>query len=284
MANPSTPPIQSATAATIMPADSITTAGLAKMKQQGERIVCLTCYDATFCRLLDAAGVDVLLVGDSLGNVIQGQGTTVPVTLEQMVYHSACVSRVGERALIIADMPFLTYATPERALDAAARLMGEGGAAMVKLEGGAVVVETVRQLTRFGAPVCAHLGLLPQSVHQLGGYRYQGRDADGAAAIRADALALQEAGASLLVLECVPAELAAALAAELVIPVIGIGAGPGCDGQVLVLHDMLGLTPGRRPRFSRDFTAGGASIRDAVAAYVAAVRDGTFPGPAEVRA
>jgi 3-methyl-2-oxobutanoate hydroxymethyltransferase len=262
-----------------MPADRITTARLAAMKQRGERIACLTCYDAAFCRLLEAAGVDVLLVGDSLGNVLQGQATTVPVTIEHMVYHTACVSRVSERALVIADMPFMSYATPARAVDAAARLMGEGGAAMVKLEGGADLLETVRLLTRFGTPVCAHLGLLPQSVHQLGGYRYQGRDDTAAAAIRADALALQDAGASLLVVECVPADLAAALSGELRIPVIGIGAGNRCDGQVLVLHDMLGLLPGRSPRFSKDFLAGTGSIKAAIAAYVNAVRGGTFPGP-----
>jgi len=218
-------------------------------------------------------------VGDSLGMVLQGQPTTVSVTLDQMVYHTRCVSRVSERALIVADMPFMSYATPERALATAERLMGEGGAVMVKLEGGASAIESVRQLTRFGAPVCAHLGLLPQSVHQLGGYRYQGKDAAGAAAIRADALALQDAGASVLVLECVPAELAAALSAELAIPVIGIGAGNRCDGQVLVLHDMLGLTPGRPPRFSRNFMEGCGSVPDAIGAYVAAVRSGAFPGP-----
>jgi 3-methyl-2-oxobutanoate hydroxymethyltransferase len=262
-----------------MPADRTTSATLAAMKQRGERIACLTCYDAAFCRVLETAGVDLLLVGDSLGMVLQGQPSTVPVTLDQMVYHTRCVSRVSERALVVADMPFMSYATPERALAAAERLMGEGGAVMVKLEGGASVVESVRQLTRFGAPVCAHLGLLPQSVHQLGGYRYQGKDAAAAAVIRADALALQEAGASILVLECVPAKLAATLSAELQIPVIGIGAGNGCDGQVLVLHDMLGLTPGRTPRFSRNFMQGGGSISDAIGRYVAAVRSGTFPGP-----
>jgi len=262
-----------------MPADQITSATLAAMKQRGERIACLTCYDAAFCRVLEAAGCDVLLVGDSLGMVLQGRRTTVPVNLEHMVYHTACVERVRTRALLIADMPFMSYATADRAIAAAERLMGEGGAAMVKLEGGATVVETVRRLTGCGAPVCAHLGLLPQSIHQLGGYRYQGKDQAGAAVIRADALALQDAGASMLVLECIPAELAAAIAGELAIPVIGIGAGNRCDGQVLVLHDMLGLTPGRPPRFSRDFLADGGSIADAVAAYVAAVRSGAFPGP-----
>jgi 3-methyl-2-oxobutanoate hydroxymethyltransferase len=262
-----------------MSAERITSATIASMKQRGERIVCLTCYDAAFCRVLEAAGVDVLLVGDSLGMVLQGQPTTLSVTLDHMVYHCACVSRVSQRALVITDLPFMSYATTERAVAAAERLMGEGGAAMLKLEGGSAVVETVRALTRFGAPVCAHLGLLPQSVHQLGGYRYQGKDDAGAASIRADALALQDAGASMLVLECVPSELAAALSAELSLPVIGIGAGSRCDGQVLVLHDMLGLTPGRPPRFSKNFMDGAGSVAQAVAAYVGAVRSGVFPGP-----
>lgn len=262
-----------------MSSELITSASLGRMKQRGERIACLTCYDASFCRVLEAAGVDVLLVGDSLGMVLQGEPTTIPVKLDHMVYHTRCVSRVRTRALVIADMPFLSYATRERALAAAERLMGEGGAAMVKIEGGTAVVDTVRALTTFGAPVCAHLGLLPQSVHRLGGYRYQGKDDAGAAAIRADALALQDAGASMLVLECVPAQLAAALSAELTIPVIGIGAGNGCDGQVLVLHDMLGLTSGRPPRFSRNFLDGNGSVSEAIRGYVAAVRSAAFPGP-----
>jgi 3-methyl-2-oxobutanoate hydroxymethyltransferase len=249
------------------------------MKAAGERIACLTCYDATFCRVLEAAGVDVLLVGDSLGMVLQGESSTVPVTLEQMVYHSRCVARVRERALLIADLPFLTYATPQRAIDAAAALMRDGGADMVKLEGGAAMVETVRMLAGLGVPVCAHLGLLPQSVHQLGGYRYQGKDSDGAGQIRRDARALEAAGASLLVLECVPADLAAEVTVSLTIPTIGIGAGNHCDGQVLVLHDMLGLHSIRPPRFSKDFLAESrGSVQAAVAAYVAAVRDGSFPG------
>jgi 3-methyl-2-oxobutanoate hydroxymethyltransferase len=262
----------------------MTSAGLAAMKRRGERIACLTCYDAAFTRLLESAGVEVLLVGDSLGMVLQGQPTTLPVTLTHMVYHTACVSRVAARALVIADMPFLSYATTDRALATAERLMGEGGASMLKLEGGAALADTVLRLTRFGAPVCAHLGLLPQSVHQFGGYRYQGKDDAGAARIEADALALQDAGASLLVLECVPAALAARLAGQLEIPVIGIGAGNACDGQVLVLHDMLGLLPGRAPRFSRDFAAAGGGVPEALARYVAAVKDGSFPGPGETLA
>jgi 3-methyl-2-oxobutanoate hydroxymethyltransferase len=250
------------------------------MKATGERIACLTCYDASFCRVLEAAGVDVLLVGDSLGMVLQGQPSTVAVTLEQMVYHSRCVARAREHALLIVDLPFLTYATQERAIDAAAALMRDGGAEMVKLEGGAAMIDTVRALTGLGVPVCAHLGLLPQSVHKLGGYRYQGRDSAGAEAIRRDARSLEAAGAGLLVLECVPADLAAEISAMLTIPTIGIGAGSRCDGQVLVLHDMLGLHPTRAPRFSKDFlAASGGDIQAAVAAYVAAGKDGSFPGP-----
>ena len=273
-----------------MSAEAITTTALRARKQRREPIACLTCYDAAFAHLLERAGVEVLLVGDSLGMVVQGQSTTVPVTLDQMVYHSRCVTRVAQQSLVIADLPFMSYATPERALESTARLMGEGGAAMVKLEGGAALAETVARLTAFGAPVCAHLGLLPQSIHQLGGYRVQGREAEMAARIEADALALQAAGASLLVLECVPSALATALAQRLQIPVIGIGAGKGCDGQVLVLHDILGLTPGKAPRFSKNFLAdlgagasaddrAGISIEAAVRAYVAAVKAGAFPAP-----
>jgi 3-methyl-2-oxobutanoate hydroxymethyltransferase len=289
-----------------MSARTITTASLLALKQRRERIACLTCYDAAFAQVLERAGVEVLLVGDSLGMVVQGQPTTVPVTLEQMVYHSRCVSRVAKRSLVIADMPFMSYATPERAVEAAARLMGEGGAAMVKLEGGAPLVDIVARLTAFGAPVCAHLGLLPQSIHKLGGYRVQGREAADAERIEADALALQDAGASLLVLECVPSALAAALAQRLRIPVIGIGSGNASDGQVLVLHDVLGLTPGAAPRFSKNFldeiattsaTATAAAARPglsattsdnvhsalgieaAIKAYVEAVKSGAFPAP-----
>jgi 3-methyl-2-oxobutanoate hydroxymethyltransferase len=261
-----------------MTAAAVTVSTLTAMKGRGERIACLTCYDASFCRLLEDAGVEVLLVGDSLGMVVQGEETTLPVTLDHMVYHTRCVSRSRRRALVVADLPFLTYAAPERALESAGRLMQEGGAHMVKLEGGAGIAETAGLLVRSGVPVCAHLGLLPQSVHRVGGYRYQGRDEASARAIREDALALQEAGAGMLVLECVPADLAADIARTLAIPVIGIGAGRGCDGQVLVLYDMLGLNPGKPPRFSKDFTAGRDGIRAALAAYVEAVKDGGFPG------
>ncbi|MBK1716385.1 3-methyl-2-oxobutanoate hydroxymethyltransferase [Thiocystis violacea] len=256
-------------------------ATLAAMKSRGERIVSLTCYDASFARLLDSAGVDLMLVGDSLGMVLQGHATTVPVTVAQMVYHTAAVARGRERALLVADLPFLACATPERALENAARLMQEGGAQVVKLEGGAPMLETVRRLSEQGVPVCAHLGLLPQSVNRIGGYRFQGRDHASAEAIRHDALAMQDAGASLLVLECVPAALATEIGRTLSIPVIGIGAGAGCDGQVLVLYDMLGLNPGRPPSFSRDFLRGRGSIAEAVSAYVEAVRAGTFPAADE---
>ncbi|KXX64366.1 3-methyl-2-oxobutanoate hydroxymethyltransferase [Marichromatium gracile] len=265
-----------------MSASPTTVASLAAMKGRGERIAVLTCYDATFARLLDEAGVEVMLVGDSLGMVLQGHPTTVPVTLDQMVYHTACVTRGASRALVVADLPFMSYATPERALESASRLMQEGGAQMVKLEGGEPYLDTVRQLVAQGAPVCAHLGLQPQSVNQLGGYRFQGRDHASAERIRHDALAMQDAGASLLVLECVPQALAGEIARTLSIPVIGIGAGAECDGQVLVLQDMLGLNPGRAPRFSRDFMAAGGSVRDAVDAYVAAVRAGSFPSTPEI--
>ncbi|MBB1073974.1 3-methyl-2-oxobutanoate hydroxymethyltransferase [Rhodoferax sp. 4810] len=258
--------------------ERITAAALLAMKQRQQRIAVLTCYDASFAQLLEAAGVEVLLVGDSLGMVLQGHDTTLPVTLDHMVYHSACVSRAAQRALVIADLPFLSFATPERALDAAARLLGEGGARMVKLEGGGRVIATVEHLTNFGVPVCAHLGLLPQSVHRLGGFRYQGKDSATAIRIEQDALALQAAGAQLLVLECVPAVLAATLSERLTIPVIGIGAGNRCDGQVLVLYDIVGATAQRPPRFSKNFLTGTGTLPAAIAAYVAAVKSGEFPG------
>lgn len=250
---------------------------LAQMKEQGERIAVLTAYDASFACLLEQAGVDVLLVGDSLGMVVQGQGSTLPVSVDEMVYHSSAVARGSKRAMVVADLPFMSYANPEQALHSAARLMKEGGAQMVKLEGGAEVVDTVARLAGMGVPVCAHLGLLPQSVHKLGGYRVQGREAGDAERILGDAKALQQAGADMLVLECVPRELAARITEALAIPVIGIGAGAATDGQVLVLYDMLGITPGKRPSFSHDFLAEHGSIVAALEGYVTAVRDGRFP-------
>lgn len=258
---------------------SVTVKTLAKMKQAGEKIAVLTAYDASFAAILEAAGVEVILVGDSLGMVIQGQKTTLPVTMEDMVYHCRSVARGCQSALLMADMPFMSCPTVELALRNCARVMQEGHAQIVKLEGDGALAETVRQLSRNGVPVCAHLGLLPQTVHKLGGYKIQGREAGAAQKIIDDALLLQDAGADVLLVECIPAELGSRLAETLDIPVIGIGAGPGCDAQVLVLYDMLDITLGRRPRFSKNFMEGQGSIRAAVEAYVRAVKEGTFPGP-----
>jgi 3-methyl-2-oxobutanoate hydroxymethyltransferase len=250
---------------------------LRKMKAAQEKIAVLTAYDASFSHALEHAGVEVILVGDSLGMVIQGQESTVPVTVDDMIYHTANVVRGCETPFIIADMPFMSYANADQAIANAARLMAEGGAQMVKLEGGAVIVDTVEQLTSRGIPVCAHLGLLPQSVHRLGGYIVQGREQQAAEELLADAIRLEQAGADMLVLECVPATLAKRITEALSIPVIGIGAGKDCDGQVLVIYDMLGLTPGRRPRFSHDFLADTGSIQAALSSYVQAVKSAEFP-------
>jgi 3-methyl-2-oxobutanoate hydroxymethyltransferase len=258
---------------------SVTLDTLQALKQAGEKIVSLTAYDASFAGLLERAGVEVVLVGDSLGMVLQGHDSTRPVTLEHMIYHAACVARGSGQALRVVDMPWHSYDTPEQALASARRLVAEGGAQVVKLEGGHAVLEQVRRISAAGIGVCGHLGLLPQSVESPEGYRVQGRDPAAAATIRADALALQEAGAALLVLECVPAALGTEVSRALRIPVIGIGAGVDCDGQVLVLHDLLGVSPGRRPRFVKDFLAGQGSVAAAVRAYVQAVKDGRFPGP-----
>ncbi len=257
----------------------ITIKALQRRKARGERFACLTAYDASFARLLENAGVEVLLVGDSLGMVVQGHDTTLPVTLEEMIYHCACVARGRRRALVMADMPFMSDATPQQALASAGRLLKEGGAQVVKIEGGAVMAETVRLLSGRGIPVCAHLGLLPQSVHKLGGYPVQGRDPEAARRMLEEARLLCKAGADLLLLECVPAALAAELSRSVPVPVIGIGAGPGCDGQVLVLHDILGITPGRRPRFCENFLTRTGDIPAAIRAYVEAVQSGRFPGP-----
>ena len=255
----------------------ITINTLREMKIKGEKFACLTAYDASLAHVVDVAGVEVILVGDSLGMVVQGHASTLPVTMDDMVYHSACVARGRSRALLMTDMPFMSYATAEQALHNAARLMQEGGAHMVKLEGGAVQVDIVRQLTARGIPVCAHLGLQPQSVHKLGGYRVQGRDTGVAQKMREDAHALQEAGADMLLLECVPASLAEEITKAVDVPVIGIGAGGGCDAQVLVLYDMLGVTVGKRPKFSKDFMAGQPTLQAAIEAYVLAVKNGSFP-------
>ena len=259
-----------------MKAVTITT--LKKLKQAGEKITCLTAYDYSFASLMDNAGIDAIMVGDSLGMVMQGHESTLPVTLEEVTYHSRCVARGCVRALLIADLPFMSYqAGPQQALESAGRLMKEGGAHVVKLEGGAPMVDTVRFLVERGIPVCAHLGLTPQSVHQLGGYRIQGRDEASARQIRDDAKALEQAGASILVLEAVPANLAGEVSAALAIPTIGIGAGPQCDGQVLVLQDMLGIYPRPSPKFSRNFMDGQDSIEAAVKVFIAAVKAGEFP-------
>lgn len=251
---------------------------LGKMRAEGRKIAMLTGYDASFAALLDRNGVDAILVGDSLGNVLQGQKSTLPVTLEHMAYHTECVVRGCNRPLVLTDLPFGTYQEgPAQALASAVRLMA-AGAQMVKLEGGEYMAETVRFLVERGVPVCAHIGLTPQSVHQLGGYRVQGRGEADAARLKADALALEQAGAALVVVEMVPAPLAAELTASLTtMATIGIGAGPQCDGQVLVLHDMLGVYPGKKARFVRNFMDGAPSIDEAVARYVAAVKDGSFP-------
>lgn len=250
---------------------------LRQMKSEQNKIAVLTAYDASFSHVLEQAGVDVILVGDSLGMVVQGQESTLPVSVGDMVYHTANVVRGTERVFVIADMPFMSYANVEQAISNAAKLMAEGGAHMVKLEGGAVVVEIIQALTSRGIPVCAHLGLLPQSVHRIGGYRVQGRTEDDAKQLLEDAKLVQQAGADMLVLECVPAQLAKQVTEAVDIPVIGIGAGGDCDGQVLVLYDMLGITPGKRPRFSHDFVADTGSIPSAVAKYVQDVKAGVFP-------
>jgi 3-methyl-2-oxobutanoate hydroxymethyltransferase len=252
---------------------------LAQARAQGRRLVMLTCYEASFARVLDKAGVDLLLIGDSLGMVVQGHDSTLPVTVDDIAYHTAAVARGARRALKIADMPFGSDATPAQAHAAAMRFI-QAGAAMVKLEGAGYKLDIIRFLVEREIPVCAHLGLTPQSVLRMGGFKVQGREQAAAERLRADALAVAEAGAALLVLEGVPATLAETITAASPIPTIGIGAGPGCDGQVLVLHDLLGVDTGhRRPKFVKDFLAEGGSIEGAVRAYVEAVRSGTFPGP-----
>ena len=255
----------------------ITLPKLQKLHTDGIKIAMLTCYDASFAAVIEDAGVECLLVGDSLGMVLQGHDSTLPVTIEDMAYHTGCVARGSHTAFIIADLPFGSYQeSREQAYRSAARLMA-AGAHMVKLEGGAEFARSIGFLTRRGISVCGHLGLTPQSVHQLGGYRVQGRTADAGDQLLADAIALQDAGAGMIVLEAIPAELARRVTAELHIPTIGIGAGPDCSGQVLVLHDMLDVFPGRKAKFVRNFMRDASSIADAVAGYVRAVKDGSFP-------
>ena len=255
---------------------AVTVTSLQSLRDSGEKISVLTCYDSSFAALMDRCGVEALLVGDSLGNVCQGHSSTLPITLADIAYHTASVARGNQTAFLIADMPFGTYATPQSAFDNAVKLM-QAGAQMVKLEGGAWLAETVRFLVERSVPVCAHLGLTPQSVHQLGGFKVQGKTLEGAERLKADALALQAAGASLLVLEAIPTALGKEVTELLAIPTIGIGAGPDCSGQVLVMHDMLGVFPGRKARFVKNFMEGQTSIEAAVRAYVAAVKEKTFP-------
>jgi 3-methyl-2-oxobutanoate hydroxymethyltransferase len=255
----------------------VTLATLARMKAQGEKIASLTCYDASFAVLLDAADVDGGLVGDALGMVTQGRDTTVPVTMEQMVYHSAAVARGLHRPFLITDLPFMSYPTKERALENAVRLMQEGGAKMVKLESGGGQVDIVEFLASHDIAVCAHLGRKPQAVHKTGGFRVQGREDAAAHRLIEDAKRLESAGADVVLLECIPATLGAQITAALSVPVIGIGAGPDTDGQILVLYDILDITTGRKPRFVRNFMAGAGDNLEAVKRYVAAVREKSYP-------
>ncbi len=253
---------------------------LLQMKQAGEKIACMTAYDYSFASLLDRNGMDMVMVGDSLGMVIQGHQHTLPVTLNDMVYHSRCVARGIKRAILVTDMPFMSYQqSPEQALKSAGKLMKKGGAHMVKLEGGAVMAETVQFLVKRGVPVCAHIGLTPQSVHQLGGYKVQGKDKTAADILVNDASALEQAGAGAIVLEAVPVALARTVSNTLTIPTIGIGAGLECDGQVLVLQDALGLYPDHSPKFAKNFLQGTDSIDQAIQDYVSQVKVQQFPGP-----
>ncbi len=255
----------------------ITLSRLQRYKRDGEKFAVLTAYDASFAQLISAAGVEVLLVGDSLGMVIQGKDSTVPVTMDEMVYHVGSVNRGKGNAFLMADLPFMSYATPEQALANSARLM-QAGAQMIKLEGGGWLRDTIGRLDDCGIPVCAHIGLTPQSVHKIGGYKVQGRDAESAQTLLDDALLLEAAGADILLMECVPSPLARKITGALSIPTIGIGAGADTDAQVLVMHDMLGIASDYVPKFVKNFLPGNDSIQGAIAAYVAAVKDGSFPG------
>ena len=257
----------------------ITLSQIQKMYHDGDKITMLTCYDASFAALLESAGVETLLIGDSLGNVLQGHETTLPVTLRDIVYHTACVARGAKRAFIVGDMPFGTFQlSPAETFRNAAEIMA-AGAQMVKLEGGKPVAETINYLVQRGIPVCAHLGLTPQSVHQLGGYKVQGRQQSDAERLMEDARLIEEAGAGMVVLEAIPTALGRSVTEALRIPTIGIGAGPNCSGQVLVLHDMLDVFPGKKAKFVKNFMQDAGSIKAAVQAYVKEVKDGTFPGP-----
>ncbi|TLY77415.1 MAG: 3-methyl-2-oxobutanoate hydroxymethyltransferase [Gammaproteobacteria bacterium] len=257
----------------------VTLSTLARMKADGEKIACLTGYDASFAVLLDAAEVDVVLVGDSLGMVIQGHDTTVPVTMDDMVYHCRAVARGLNRPFLIADLPFMSYPSKEQALANSVRLLQEGGAEMVKLESGGNQIEIVEFLAGHDIAVCAHLGLKPQSVHKTGGFRVQGREESAAERMIADARRLESAGADIVLLECIPAVLGKTITAELHVPVIGIGAGPGTDGQILVCYDILDITTGRKPRFVRNFLDGAGNNLQAFKNYVQAVKQGEYPAP-----
>lgn len=250
---------------------------LRSMKKSGEKFTCLTAYDSTFAHVASASGVDVLLVGDSLGMVLQGHDSTLPVTMEDMIYHTQCVKNGNQGALIMADMPFMSYATPEQAMENAALLM-QAGAHMVKLEGGDWLCETIALLGERGIPVCGHLGLTPQSVNKLGGYRVQGREDAQANIMIEHARAMSDSGADVILVECIPSALGTRLTQALDCPVIGIGAGKETDGQVLVLHDMLGITPGKTAKFVKNFMQKGRTVNEAIAAYAAEVKSGEFPG------
>ncbi|MCZ8132261.1 MAG: 3-methyl-2-oxobutanoate hydroxymethyltransferase [Steroidobacteraceae bacterium] len=257
----------------------VNVATLAKMKSEGQKIACLTCYDASFAAVVDAAGVDIVLVGDSLGMVILGYDTTVPVTMNDVVYHSRAVARGLYRPFLVADMPFMSYSSREQALENAVRLMQEGGAKMVKLESGAGQVEIVEFLASHDIPVCAHLGLRPQSIHKQGGFRVQGREEAQAKRMLDDARALEAAGADVVLLECVPSALGREVTQALHVPVIGIGAGPDVDGQILVIYDILDITPGRKPRFVQNFMPGAGSPLEGCRRYVEAVKNRSYPQP-----
>ncbi len=259
------------------PRPPVNVSTLMKMKAEGEKIACITAYDSSFATLVDDAGIDLVLVGDSLGMVIQGHDTTVPVTLQDIIYHCRAVAKGLYRPFLMADMPFMTYASREQALDNAVRLMQEGGAKMVKLEGGGSQVDIVEFLAGHDIAVCAHLGLKPQSVHKVGGFRVQGREEAAAEQMTRDAVALQNAGADIVLLECIPAALGASITRELRVPVIGIGAGPDTDGQILVLYDVLDITAGRKPKFSKNFMTGHDSALEAVKAYAQAVKSREYP-------
>lgn len=256
----------------------ITLPALFALREKGEKITMLTAYDASFASLMDMCGVETLLVGDSLGMVCQGHSSTLPVTIDDIAYHTASVARGNKTALLLADMPFGTYATPEQAFTNAVNLV-QAGAQMVKIEGGTWLVETVKFLVEREIPVCAHLGLTPQSVHRFGGYKVQGKTAEAAKQLKTDALALQAAGASLLILEAIPASLGKEVTDILTMPTIGIGAGPDCSGQVLVMHDFIGVFPGKKARFVKNFMEGQTSIEAAIRAYIREVKEGSFPAP-----